>query len=301
MPEGDRRVVFGFGYVIVLLVAAALWHVPAYNKGQREHREEAASYKTYDDEDISECAARGSDVDRLFCLAEKVVANQEQERGRADLHAQQDMATWAVALLWVSAIGIVVSAAGIILIYATLHETRSMTVATREIGQNQSMAYVNVSAVVIKDVKYNNKRLHLEAVLSVVNTGATPAKRVKVRAFCSIIKEAGGLLEGSEMVVQESSLLPQNIVSIQSSGKGVTVREVLPRIVENIIVAENKNALASLYLVIRGSIEYSTVFKKRYLTEFSFNGYVPFEGMPSMQQSSDPVATYKEIGEDPED
>lgn len=142
MPKVDRLIVSGFGCLILLLLIGGLWHVSSYNHHQREHRERAAGYEVHGEDRYSRCAELGNDFERIACLVEQATAEQEQERGRADLNAQQDMATWAVALLWASVIGIVVSLAGIVLIYATLHETRAMTVATREIGESQTRAWV---------------------------------------------------------------------------------------------------------------------------------------------------------------
>ncbi|MBU1213574.1 MAG: hypothetical protein KJ587_20255 [Alphaproteobacteria bacterium] len=144
MLERDRHIVSGFGVLIIVLTLAALWQITSYNQHQREHREKAASYEVADSDSSSECRGLATDFDRAACLAQKISAEQEQERGRADLHAQQDMSTWALALLWASGIGILVSVAGIVLIYATLHETREMTVATREIGQKQVRAYLAI-------------------------------------------------------------------------------------------------------------------------------------------------------------
>ena len=180
MPEGDRHIVIGFALVVFVLIIGALWHVSSYSQEQRQQREEAASYKAYSDEDLAQCASKDTDFDRFACLAEKITANQEQERGRANLHAQQDMSAWAVALLWVSGIGIIVSIAGIVLIYATLHETRAMTVATREIGQRQVRAYLTVQSghFAVDD------QGDIWIFINFKNVGQTPGIITEVRGSC---------------------------------------------------------------------------------------------------------------------
>jgi hypothetical protein len=295
MPEGDRRIVIRFGIVITILIGAALWHVPAYNKGQREHREEAASYETYDDEDISECAAGGSDLDSLFCLAEKVVANQEQERGRADLHAQQDMATWAIALLWASAIGIVVSAAGIFLIYATLHETRGMTVATREIGENQSKAYVNVSRAQVSEIQINKFLKILEVDAYFKNTGQTPATDVIIGGEFVVYEKCMTIL-GSDREMCRADIPFDRIVDLSPDNEPQQVSLGLPKNIKDCVESAGFNALSSIYLRVEGEVKYWDVFGSRYLTQFVFECLIT-KGVayPSMARSSEPVECYKKI------
>lgn len=183
MSKSDRRIIIGLGGLIVLLVIGALWHVSSYNQNQREHREKAASYEIHSDDRNSRCAKHVTVFERIACLVENVTADQEQERGRADLHAQQDMATWSVALLWASGIGIVVSAGGIVLIYATLIETRNMTLATRQIGENQTrawMLYGGIGSGPAKNITFENRKIEngIGVKIDLKNFGASPAKIV---------------------------------------------------------------------------------------------------------------------------
>ena len=174
MLRSDRFKLIVFGLVITALTVAAVWHVSSYNKRQRESRDEAASYIVFDDEDVSECAASGADFGLFICLVEKIITNQEQERGRADLHAQQDMATWAVALLWVSIFGLLSSIGGLYLLLRTLNLTREIALADRRpwVGENG----VRVAQV----SRLEDGRWYLLLHVTVQNDGSTPALQVAV-------------------------------------------------------------------------------------------------------------------------
>lgn len=203
MRSFDKRIIVSFGTMIFLLVIGAAVHFSHYSQAQKEHRERAASYEVVPSERYSTCAERGDDFARLLCLVEQATAEQEQERARANLHAQQDMAMWAAALLWASVVGIAVSLTGILVIYATLHETRQMTVATREIGEAQTRAYILIRKSGTIRVSIQGGMMDIHIKLPFENAGATPAfdPTVKFRLFFFV--PGPRVFRGVEPVLEE--------------------------------------------------------------------------------------------------
>jgi hypothetical protein len=264
MSEYDRRIVVAFGAIGALLTIFAFWHVVTYNYKQGKQREEADSYLIYSDEDYAKCAAEGANFDRLACLAQTVTANQEQQRGRADLHAQQDMATWAVALLWVSGISVLVSVAGIILIYATLHETREMTLATREIGKNQTKAYVAARSARIEFFGDEIATVEVE----IENTGQTPCGELICSfefRFCAF-----GNVKGEK--VYRPFFDASGAVSLNHirAGQSKAISHVVPEKVALMVADDPKRSGEDELFVLRGSIFYHDVFGDMYRSDYCF-------------------------------
>jgi hypothetical protein len=99
-----------------------------------------------------------------------------------DLHAQQSMAEFAYGVLLFSAFGFVVSIVGAAALFLTLRQNRHMIEATREIGQNETRAYVLVNQA--GAVTNLTEGMH-GIILNVRNVGATPATDIVVTARLS--------------------------------------------------------------------------------------------------------------------
>jgi len=271
MPKGDRRIITGFGVLIGLLTIVGLCHVLIYSHGQREQREKAASYEVANSSSISECRVLATNFDRLACLAKKISAEQEQERGRANLHAQQDMSTWAVALLWASGIGILVSVAGIILIYATLHETRAMTIATREIGAKQTCAYVFPDTCTITHAPEAFIK-SFEIILR--NLGETPAVKLSIQTNTQILVwPKSGDTKPMELYQSAGPAPAAYPPAIAGKNGHVHVDIRLPhqaaKICQNIIRKPEEYIMGGR-LRYTGAIEYNDVFGRRHSSEFYY-------------------------------
>lgn len=105
-------------------------------------------------------------------------------REEQDLYAQRDMAKWALWMFIVSTAGVVVGAFGLYFLKRTLDETSAMTLATREIGENQTKAYISLTKafIVLEDAPINSLSLRVE----IKNDGATPAKNVAY-GYCVLV------------------------------------------------------------------------------------------------------------------
>lgn len=168
--------------VIPLLVAlAAIFCLTcAYYLGAiNAHYTERAAYRTRHYAEHSEKRISDECTNRELaafskCVKEIVEATNEHQRSENDLSAQQAMADWAYWMMIVSVAGFFVGASGVVLVALILAETREAVRVTREIGQDQSRAYVHVNKA---ELYWGNRHAASPGVtLTVCNTGATPAK-----------------------------------------------------------------------------------------------------------------------------
>ena len=140
----------------------------------------------------------------------------QEERDKADLQAQVDMAFWAKGMFWAAAFTFMSTVAGLILIWRTLFHTRraanyagcmlaeaaAATKAaqdavdvTREIGEAQVRAYLTCTSA-----KYTISKKSIFCQLVIANKGQSPADRIKIGAFLSPQKplEGRGMCEDEE-------------------------------------------------------------------------------------------------------
>lgn len=110
------------------------------------------------------------------------------------MRAQQDMSAWALVLTWFGAIGTLMSAAGILLVYRNLIETRG-------IGQNQARAFVYAASATLDFPERAsgppNAWAQMPCIgpplfvrLRIANLGATPAVEIDAVARL-VLAEAG--------------------------------------------------------------------------------------------------------------
>ncbi|MEQ8300223.1 MAG: hypothetical protein RH945_06735 [Hyphomonas sp.] len=210
----------------------------------------------------------------------------------ADLLAQERVAHWT---LWIG----VFTAAGLIALIFAFDETRAATNATREIGENQTKAYVNVSEVRVDRVTVDGRFLltHIDTFLS--NTGATPAVDILVGGEMIIYEKSFTTLGNNREICREE-IWPDTVVDLPPNNEPLMVTFALPPSVENEMKQAGFNALASIYLRIEGEIQYWDVFKNRYLTQFIFESLIEKgEAFPGMFRSSKQVECYKKIESKP--
>ncbi len=120
MRESARTYIIGAGFLLVFFVAAAFAQITAYSRSQLDDRPRAHQQEYTEAKARIACAAYEAPAARLDCISKMEALEEDRQIMRADLKAQQDMAVWALSMFWVSAISILVSGAGIILIYETL-------------------------------------------------------------------------------------------------------------------------------------------------------------------------------------
>lgn len=139
----------------------------------------------------------------LIAEEDKIERERQEEREIRDLNAQMEMALWAKRMTWATVAGILLTFVGLVLIGLTLRYTKKAaehsasmveeaqhatkaaeeTVkVTREIGQAQVMAYLNVEYCHIIKTGANEFGLHV----GFKNSGQTPARNVTVDARVSV-------------------------------------------------------------------------------------------------------------------
>lgn len=132
-----------------------------------------------------------------------------EDREKADLQAQEDMALWAERMFWATVMGVLTTLAGLILIGKTLSYTkvaakhteamleeakaatqtaREATKAardtieiTRDIGEAQVRAYLSCRAA-----RYEIKKTLIHLTLTIKNSGQSPAQSVMIYTAMSI-------------------------------------------------------------------------------------------------------------------
>lgn len=176
MPNGNRRFIAALGLGAFLATAVIVASVLNYQAQQAVERDSAAKAR-------SDYASHEPDCVRLVppgpmvvdCMIKQVQTAHQEKHTEYDLRAQQDMAAWALALMWMGVIGTFMSAAGILLVYRNLVETR-------EIGQNQTRAFVHATEARLyvflptdRPGIFMNPRFDHSVVVTLANTGTTPA------------------------------------------------------------------------------------------------------------------------------
>lgn len=182
-PKGlsDRTLAL-LPYGLIALLVAGIAHIGYYNFHRSPERAQAREFASHEPSEQPACMR--TDIGGILaCLATAAKAEHDAQQRYEELVAQQDMAKSALIVVWISILGVAVSLAGVIVIHETLRETRKMTIATRDIGQQQSAAYVSTPSMMCElDSTDAAPRL----TLTLVNSGITPAKAIEIFAEASI-------------------------------------------------------------------------------------------------------------------
>lgn len=202
-----------------------------------------------------------------FCPEQEGAADADAKRSDDDLYAQQEMADWAFVVALASLVGLVLSAAGIGLVYATFRKTADAVEAARQANEisvssfrRQLRAYLTVDHVIITRFDVG-QTIKIETRIS--NVGASSA-----RGFWASVRTA--VCENPETFK----------VSLQDFGSG-SVREIaqgrfsdLPLSSTAVLSQEALMAFNSktLYLLVYGVAHYRDVFGKRHFV--IWRGYV---------------------------
>lgn len=125
------------GLILAALIAVGVYTSLQYQLKQTYQRQNVTPTKPYTarDQQNDRCASIDALDKYLNCLAKNARAEREENRAQYDLEAQQDMALWAYWILWISGIGLLVTAAGVVYVARTLHATRETLDQTRRQAQ----------------------------------------------------------------------------------------------------------------------------------------------------------------------
>lgn len=137
------------------------------------------------------------------CLARELEAYEKKANTDKDLEAQQDMAFWAQAVFWLTAIGAAISAFGIYFVWLSLRQTRQAISTDREVGHAQVRAYLTIESET-PIISPGKVPLHE---FQIKNTGQSPAYSVAYIAGFLVLpkplppgrRHLGSIAGGQEM------------------------------------------------------------------------------------------------------
>lgn len=286
----------GTTFTLVLLIFGVLgfqWSLEYRDRHSTEQKE--ASTQTIEQPTSYRCAVTIMNSG-FACRAVRKPGTSERDKAEQyDLRAQQEMAEWAFAMMLIAAASVWIGVAGVAVVGWTLHETRQMTLATREIGESQSKAYVNVSKAETNLVKVTTKINITQILAYLTNTGSTPAIDIVIGGEVIIYDKSFTPL-GTDREICRAEIYPHGIVDLPPNSDPQRVAFSLPNNVAKTLKESGFNALASVYLRFEGNIRYWDVFENRYLTEFIFECLIQNGvAFPGMIRSSEPVECYKKI------
>lgn len=157
------------GAILALLLLVAL---PVHQYHQHWDREHQSAYQAGDlRHALDRCAQMAGLADRAACQLEAIEADRQARQTAYAAKTQQHVATFTMGIMLAGAIGLTLSGFGVILIYLTLKETRSLTHETRRIGEAQVRAYADVKKATVALNADGTARVAVQC----TNTGQSPA------------------------------------------------------------------------------------------------------------------------------
>lgn len=267
MFSRDGLFISAIAAVTIAISAIGSISVIGYAQRYSDQRAQAAGYDTRNAQSELVCADSGTFLSQIGCAFDQMRSQQEQERAKADLNAQQDMSVWAQAMFWATLVAIVVSAGGIVLVYETLRETRNMAAETQKFSKAELRAYVSPIQFLIWGLAPEER---IMVAFQIKNFGQTPAHTVHHKYSVHIVSSESPIPKFSENAVVEEarySLAPGHDFRVDF----VTVNTLKPLEVLGL-------TMGNLKMYVRGYVTYSDGFGKRRYSTFC---YVLSVGMPT--------------------
>jgi len=202
------------------------------------------------------------------CLARELEAYEKKANTDKDLEAQQDMAFWAQAVFWLTAIGAAISAFGIYFVWLSLRQTRQAISTDREVGHAQVRAYLSIET----ETPILNPASIPKHEFKIENTGQSPAYSVAYIAGFRLLDEQLTDLNGQLAVVAEGQEMPK--ISLGSS-RSMTVEAVGTELISSGDLAKILDGEKHMYFFAR--VFYRDVFGQSH--ETSFCGKLKFEAL----------------------
>lgn len=194
MSNGDRDRESpnkGLATAVIVLVFVG-WVISLLYEDQQSDDHAQASGTDYE-KAVSLCTRLGNGTADTACIVERLDAQQEQKRNQYDLNAQQDMARWALLMLFVTGVGVVYVAQTLNVTNATLDEAQKATSAAVDAAQTARRQLENERAWLLNP-KFIEPRPLANALIfgersdgfclacSCVNFGRSPAIDITYRA-----------------------------------------------------------------------------------------------------------------------
>jgi hypothetical protein len=233
----------------------------------REYQEQVEHYeKEAADKIVRECAGIVPSNPALRdCLLKGIAAYQKDDTSKQDLKAQQDMAYWALWMLIVSAVGLVVSVFGLCALLYSLKQTRTAIKDTRELGETQMRAYLNLvetETEALHGILRDDEKASVE--FKFTNSGSTPARNAKYIATIEINEHPIKFTGGDLVIPSSDEIAPTNTVHNGQIlfGNAESARA----LTESEILSCFKDSSKRLYMF--GIIHYDDVFGNPHKTRF---------------------------------
>jgi hypothetical protein len=190
MFNRNRIIGAAFGVAPYIIAAALLvfgtfsfLSVREYQKQNTSYRQETSSYSAEATEKYAaDCLKDFKPISTWAnCIIKSIDANRTAQRANQDLKAQQEMAEWAYALLLLSIGGLVISGCGLIALFVSLSQTRTVIKDTREIGEAQVRAYLSAIECEVSELKLSNVNGDMGVAVEILinNSGQSPAFDVR--------------------------------------------------------------------------------------------------------------------------
>jgi hypothetical protein len=204
---------------------------------------------------------------------DKQPSQDEEDRAKRDLTAQEDMAFWASLMFGATVLGIFLSGAGVWLIYGTLIQTRNAATAardavtvTRDIGEAQVRAYLHVKSLTVSFL-HGLERPGFAAIIT--NSGQSPAREVVCSAQVWYLGRHFG---------QKSRPAPNWQQAVGKAIPAGSDEEVPADTEEMQFSVEARNAAREpgfgIFMQARVMFKYRDVFKQEWEGDAYFNGFV---------------------------
>lgn len=214
-----------------------------------------------------------------------LIEKQASQYEYADLQAQENMARATNWIAWFSLFGFVTAGAGVILLVRNLN-------VTREVGRDQSRAYVEVSSV---NFRWGGKKMDRPKFSIIVrNSGATPAKWFQVRQSYLLLgvdesapKSFDSLGISGDYGPIWSGLAPGGS-GLTAGGPDVSDDPDIQKCRAEYGTLLKEGVENSLWPIVFGEVRYCTVHDEVFVSQFCFN-----RAWLDTYDSEEPVVTPK--------
>lgn len=193
-----------------------------------------------------------------FCPEEQNNSSADAQRSDNDLYAQQEMADWAFLMAAGSAAGFLLSIIGIGLIYVTFRATRQANAIARQVGIDETQAYVH-----LKSIRWYEAGDNFHFVFFVQNSGTTPCLRFTTSAIMTISQPG-------QPAIPHDPITVNNVGWSALPGNEVFTCDVAPA--PAIPIGQIRSRDKSDLLIVSGTIKYQTFYGDWFMSEFSFMG-----------------------------
>lgn len=165
----------------IVILASTVWYLLQRHENRRVVYE--ASYQQYANTKGS--LAPGASSDNRRSIADPK-SYREEWREERDLEAQREMAEWTLPLLVTSIISAAIGMVGLIALFISLNQTRTVIKHTREIGEAQTVAYPSINSFefILGERNGDHYKIALRSIWK--NAGNTPAFDFGIRYIVTI-------------------------------------------------------------------------------------------------------------------